>query len=141
MSKVKHQNFTSGRAVLFHDTIVWKVQFDFARSSRIGSVSVKALTIWNIIMQTKEKIDLKEQFEQSDRLLGETRVFLLTHGVTLDLITKWVAIEEYCKRFGITNTQTVINWIRRGIIPEEDVHIIPEFDSTCMIRAKKYQSE
>ena len=80
-----------------------------------------------------------KRLEQTDRLLAETRTFLHTQGVTLDLTSEWVTIKEYCKRFNIDNTQTVTNWIRRGIIPEEDIRVIPELNDIRMIRAKKYQ--
>ena len=92
-------------------------------------------------MEKLEKTDYRKRLEQTDRLLDETRTFLLTQGVTLDLTTDWVTIKEYCKRFDIANTQTVTNWISRGIIPREDVHIIPELNNIRMIRAKKYQSD
>lgn len=92
-------------------------------------------------MQTKEKTSLEERFKQTDKLLEEARTLLLSQGVTLDTTTEWVTIKEYCERYGIANTQTVTNWISRGIVPEEDVHVIPEFNNIYMVRAKKYQPE
>ena len=92
-------------------------------------------------METLEKLDYRARLAKTDKLLEEARTLLLSQGVTLDLTTEWVTIKEYCKRFDIANTQTVTNWIKRGIIPEEDIHVIPEFNDIRMIRAKKYQAQ
>lgn len=57
----------------------------------------------------------------------------------LELTTEWVTISEYCKRFGIENTQTITNLFKREIIPEEDVHVFPELNNLRMIRTKNYK--
>ncbi|MCF0054997.1 hypothetical protein [Dyadobacter sp. CY356] len=51
----------------------------------------------------------------------------------------WVTIAEYCKRFDIANTQTVSNWIKRGIVPESDTITIEEYNNIRLIRAIRYQ--
>lgn len=92
-------------------------------------------------METLEKTEFQNRLEKTDRLIEEARTYLLSQGEVFDITTEWVTIKEYGKRFGIENTQTITNWIRRGIIPQEDVHIIPEFNDIRMIRAKKYLVE
>lgn len=51
---------------------------------------------------------------------------------------QWVTISEYCKRFNIPNTQTVTNWIQRGIVPKENVVTIPEYNNIRLIKAIPY---
>ena len=85
----------------------------------------------------KVKAELSQLLSESAALLDEGKSYLLSKGVVFDM-TDWVTVKEYCKRFGIENTETVSNWIRRGIIPKEDMTIIEEFNNTRLIRAKKY---
>ena len=54
--------------------------------------------------------------EQADAAIAEARSYLASQGELLDL-TKWVTIKKYCELFDTKNTETVSNWIRRGIIP------------------------
>ncbi|WP_439584732.1 hypothetical protein [Dyadobacter bucti] len=51
---------------------------------------------------------------------------------------EWLTVKEYCKRFKITNTQTVSNWISRGIIPAENVLIVEEYNNIRLIKALPY---
>lgn len=53
---------------------------------------------------------------------------------------QWVTISEYCKRFNIPNTQAVTNWIQRGIVPEENVLTIPEYNNIRLIKAVPYHN-
>ncbi|WP_146151540.1 hypothetical protein [Dyadobacter jiangsuensis] len=75
--------------------------------------------------------------KQADIAIKESNDYLIRRGVVVDL-TEWVTIKEYCRRFGIKNTETVSNWIKRGIVPEDDTLIIEEFNNIRMIRAKPY---
>ena len=53
---------------------------------------------------------------------------------------QWVTIAEYCKRFNIPNTQTVTNWIQRGIVPKENIVTIPEYNNIRLIKAIPYHN-
>jgi len=53
---------------------------------------------------------------------------------------QWVTISEYCKRFNIPNTQTITNWIQRGIVPKENVLTIPEYNNIRLIKAVPYHN-
>ncbi len=75
--------------------------------------------------------------EQADALIQQGRDYLVQQGKVVDL-TKWVTIRKYCDLYGIKNTETVSNWIRRGIVPQEDTMVIEEFNNIRMIRAKEY---
>ena len=48
-------------------------------------------------------------------------------------------IAEHCKRFNIPSTQTVTNWIKRGIVPETDTIITEENNAIHLITAIPYQ--
>lgn len=71
------------------------------------------------------------------KFLDESKAWLISKGFATDL-AEWVTIEQYTKRFNIKNYATVTNWIRRGIIPPEDIKVIPELNGIKLIRAKKY---
>ena len=90
-------------------------------------------------METREEFRTRvlELMREADLAIKETSEFLISKGHVLDL-TEWVTIKEYCRRFGIKNTETVSNWIKRGIVPEEDTAVIEEFNNVRMIRAKPY---
>jgi len=92
-------------------------------------------------METREEFRARvlDLMRQADLAIKETSEFLISQGHVLDL-TEWVTIKEYCKRFGIKNTETVSNWIKRGIVPQEDTTIIEEFNNIRMIRAKPYST-
>ncbi len=90
-------------------------------------------------METREEFRARmhDLMRQADRAIKEASDYLIRQGVVVDL-TEWVTIKEYCRRFDIKNTETVSNWIKRGIVPEDDTMIIEEFNNIRMIRAKPY---
>lgn len=75
--------------------------------------------------------------EQADVAIQEGRDYLIKQGKVVDL-SKWVTIKKYCEMFGIKNTETVTNWIRRGIVPANDTLVMEDFNNLRMIRAKEY---
>jgi hypothetical protein len=74
---------------------------------------------------------------EADEAIAESGEYLIKEGKVLDL-TEWVTIKEYCRRFDIKNTETVSNWIKRGIIAAEETIVIKEFNNIRMIKAKPY---
>jgi hypothetical protein len=52
---------------------------------------------------------------------------------------EWLTVSEYCKRFHIANTQTVTNWIKRGVISESDVLVIEEYNNIRLVKAISYR--
>ncbi|WP_159476050.1 hypothetical protein [Dyadobacter sp. 3J3] len=90
-------------------------------------------------METKEefKASLQALIADTDRMINEAKSYLISQGEVVDL-TDWVTIKEYCKRFDIRNTETVTNWISRGIIPAENVRTIEEFNNTRLVKAVPY---
>ena len=89
--------------------------------------------------ETKEEFQARLQalMAQADEAIKESTDYLISKGVVVDL-TEWVTIKEYCRRFNIKNTETVSNWIKRGIVPADDTQVIEEFNNIRMIRAKEY---
>jgi hypothetical protein len=61
--------------------------------------------------------------------------------LTIYELNDWVTVAEYCKRFDIPNTQTVSNWIKRGIIPAENTVVIEEYNHIRLIKAIPYQDK
>ncbi|WP_254562156.1 hypothetical protein [Dyadobacter diqingensis] len=90
-------------------------------------------------METKEefKARLKALMADTDQMIKNAQAYLVSQGEVVDL-TEWLTIKEYCKRFDIKNTETVTNWINRGIIPSENVRVIEEFNNTRLIKAVPY---
>ncbi|MBO9614682.1 MAG: hypothetical protein J7619_18420 [Dyadobacter sp.] len=90
-------------------------------------------------METKEEFRARvlNLMQQADRAIKETSEYLLQQGVAVDM-TEWVTVKEYCRRFGIDNTETVLQWIAQGIVPKEDTAVVEEYDNVQMLRAKPY---
>ncbi|MCE7064606.1 hypothetical protein [Dyadobacter sp. CY326] len=89
----------------------------------------------------EEKTELSEKIEallaEGDAAIADARSYLISRGELVDL-SQWVTIKEYCDRFGIRNVETVLNWIKRGIIPKENVLLVAEFNNTKLIKAIPY---
>ena len=51
---------------------------------------------------------------------------------------QWVTVAKYCKIFGIGNTQTVSNWIKRGIIPAEDTVVLEDLNNIRLVKVRRY---
>lgn len=83
---------------------------------------------------------LEELLQAARETLEKAQNYLSKDGKIYEL-HDWVTVAEYCRRFNIPNTQTVSNWIKRGIIPAEDMVIIEELNNTRLIKAIPYQEE
>ncbi len=73
----------------------------------------------------------------TDALIVKAVKFMEINGIRYDL-GEWVTIAEYTKRFGVKSTNVVTNWIRRGIIPAENVISVPELNDIRLIKAVPY---
>jgi hypothetical protein len=80
----------------------------------------------------------KEDLERIDNLLNEVKDFLMLRGEAIPL-DEWLTTKRYCERFNIPNTETVTNWIRRGIIPAENVKEVEELNGLKLIKAIPYK--
>ncbi|CAG5067639.1 hypothetical protein DYBT9623_00360 [Dyadobacter sp. CECT 9623] len=86
---------------------------------------------------TKIQEDLETLLSDSKKTLNEAQNYLSKDGVRYEL-HDWVTIAEYCKRFNIPNTQTVSNWIKRGIVPKENTVVIEEYNNIRLLKAVPY---
>lgn len=76
-------------------------------------------------MKTTEKIDIEDLLKRADELIKEGRDFLMKEGKVVEL-DKWLSIAEYAEKYKVS-TQVISQWIRRGIIPEDDYVEIGKF--------------
>lgn len=80
----------------------------------------------------------KQVIEQAESTLAEAGKLLKDRGVEYDL-GEWVTIKNYCKRFGIKTEAVVVNWISRGIVPPENIHVVEELNGLRLIKAVPYK--
>ena len=86
---------------------------------------------------TKIQEDLETLLSEGRKSLSEAQNYLSKDGVKYEL-HDWVTIAEYCRRFNIPNTQTVSNWIKRGIVPKENTVVIQEYNNIRLVKAVPY---
>ena len=79
---------------------------------------------------------LREFTANSRKALEETKSILQVHGISYPL-TDWLTPRNYALKFGVKNTETVINWINRGVIPAENIREVPEL-GLRLVRAIPY---
>lgn len=92
----------------------------------------------------KEKLDLdvspevQELLDESKKLIELAKDYFVSNGQVFE-IGKWLTITKYCRKYNIKDDAVVTNWIKRGIIPPEDVHTFVELNNLRMIRDRKYK--
>ncbi len=79
-----------------------------------------------------------ESNAESDRLHQEVLDFLYNNGEIIDL-GKWVTLKEYKERFGLKSINIITNWIRRGVIPAENVRTIEALNGIRLVKAVPYK--
>ena len=89
-------------------------------------------------MEIAEKMDVNKVLERSGVLAQEAKSLLDEMGVEYKL-DEWLTIKRYCERFDIKDTQLVTNWIRRGVIPPENVKEIEALNGLKLIKAVPYR--
>lgn len=75
--------------------------------------------------------------KESKDLLSQIDSVLATPDYTINL-NEWVTMKEYSKRFNLSTTNVVTNWIKRGIIPQENIRTVPMLNGLKLIKAVKY---
>lgn len=84
--------------------------------------------------------EVEKVLAEGNALIAEIDNYLSKNGVQFPL-HDWVTIAEYIKRFGLNSTNVVSNWIRRGIIPPENIVDFPELNNLRLIKAVPYQAK
>ena len=85
------------------------------------------------VVYAKNEMLIKE----SKDLLSQIDSVLATPDYTINL-NEWVTMKEYSKRFNLSTTNVVTNWIKRGIIPQENIRTVPMLNGLKLIKAIKY---
>jgi hypothetical protein len=85
------------------------------------------------VVHAKNEMLIKE----SNDLLSQIDSVLSTPDYTINL-NEWVTMKEYSKRFNLSTTNVVTNWIKRGIIPQENIRTVPMLNGLKLIKAVKY---
>jgi translation elongation factor EF-Tu-like GTPase len=88
----------------------------------------------------KEAVSKMHQnlMKNANILIEKSQNYLKSQGKTYDL-SDWVTVKQYAKIYGIASTQVVSNWIRRGVVPKENIVEIGEFNNLKLIKAVPYQ--
>ena len=77
--------------------------------------------------------------EDNEQFITEVETYLAHNGTKFPL-TDWLTIAEYTKQFGLKSTVVVTNWIKRGVIPKENILHIPELNDIRLIKAVPYSN-
>jgi hypothetical protein len=72
------------------------------------------------------------EFEQKD-------VVLEVNGRKYPL-DEWVTLNDYIKKFDLKSTMVVNNWIKRGVVPAENVISVGRLNNLKLIKAVPYLS-
>ena len=70
--------------------------------------------------------------------LEENSVIIEVNGQKYPL-QEWVTIQQYCKKMGLNSTSIVTNWIKRGIIPDENILRIKQLNNLKLIKDLPYR--
>ncbi len=84
-----------------------------------------------------EKTEIDVAIERADAALERAVNYLHANGVDYQL-SEWVTIKKYCQMYGIKDTNVVSNWIRRGIVPADNIQEIEELNGLKLIKAIPY---
>ncbi len=68
----------------------------------------------------------------------EARDLLILQGEVIDF-DEWVTLKEYVKRYNLNSINTLTNWIRRGVVPPENVRTIPDLNNIRLVKAVPYR--
>jgi hypothetical protein len=85
------------------------------------------------VVSAKNKMviaELKRAISEADNLIA-------TPEFTIDL-NEWITMKEYTKRFQLSSTNVVSNWIKRGLVPPSNIRTLPMLNNLKLIKAVKY---
>ena len=82
--------------------------------------------------------NIQELLDRSKALIEEGRAFLQANGTFIEL-DNYLTIKRYCEKYGLQSESIVTNWIRRGVIAQDDIKLIEEFNGLRLIKDKLYR--
>ena len=80
---------------------------------------------------------IKMMSKQADKLIAESQSLISTPEFVIDL-NEWITMKEYTKRFQLSSTNVVSNWIKRGLVPPSNIRVLPMLNNLKLIKAVKY---
>ena len=80
------------------------------------------------------KEELNRVLASSRQTRKEAEELLLMNGEFIDL-SEWITAKEYADKFELGSTNVVTNWIRRGVIPPENVKVVKRLNGLRLIKA------
>jgi hypothetical protein len=80
---------------------------------------------------------IKMMSKEADRLITESQSLISTPDFVIDL-NEWITMKEYTKRFHLSSTNVVSNWIKRGLVPPSNIRVLPMLNNLKLIKAVKY---
>lgn len=63
---------------------------------------------------------------------------IMQDGKTYDL-SQWATFSQYAERYGLKSTNTISNWINRGIVPADCLVELHHLNSMKLIRCQPYK--
>jgi uncharacterized protein YutE (UPF0331/DUF86 family) len=84
------------------------------------------------------KAELNRVLASSRQARQEAEEFLIMNGESVDL-SEWLTAKEYADKYELGSTNVVTNWIRRGVIPPENVKTIKRLNGLRLIKAVAYR--
>jgi hypothetical protein len=82
--------------------------------------------------------NIQELLDRSRALIEEGKAFLQANGTFIEL-DNYLTIKRYCEKYGLQSESIVTNWIRRGVIAQEDIKVIEELNGLRLIKDKRYR--
>lgn len=73
----------------------------------------------------------------ANKAINEVKAYLKLNGAEY-LLSDWVTLKEYCNRYHLKSTSVVSNWIARGVVPSENIIVVPEMNNLKLIKAVAY---
>jgi hypothetical protein len=90
-----------------------------------------------IMLRSVISAKVKMMSKEADRLIAESQSLLSTPEFVIDL-NEWITMKEYTKRFHLSSTNVVSNWIKRGLVPPSNIRVLPMLNNLKLIKAVKY---
>lgn len=89
----------------------------------------------DILKTAKETIQLIKKDLRELRSLNDAK--LLVAGEEYDLST-WITISHYAKKYSLA-LSLVQNWVKRGVVPNEKVVVVPQLNNLKLIKDEVYR--
>ena len=115
------------------------IPFTYHNLFLLGTVFIFVFSPINSSMNIRQQ--LESALASSGAVQQEAILLLTSQGETIEL-SDWVTVSEYTRRFNLESRNVVTNWIRRGVIPEENIRNFPELNIRLIkaVYYKEYQS-